>query len=98
MDELTFTDVLTHYQIKLAETSEELEAIKTLIKKSENCILSGWEGASAEACKLKLEVIYNDLIKTLADISEAKNSLTAIGDIFEQEQSLSIECLTEDIK
>ena len=65
MDEITFLDVLTHYQMKLKEASDEVETLKTHIKKAESHIDSGWSGAAADACRLKLESVNGELAKTL---------------------------------
>lgn len=85
MEEITFLDVLTHYQMKLKEVSDEVETIKTQIKKAEGHIDTGWTGTAAEACRLKLETVNNELGKTLAEMSEALIKLSAIGDALAEE-------------
>lgn len=85
MEEITFLDVLTHYQMKLKEVSDEVETIKAQIKKAESYIDAGWTGTAAEACRLKLETVNNELGKTLAEMSEALIKLSAIGDALAEE-------------
>ena len=85
MEEITFLDVLTHYQIKLREITDEIEAIKKLLKKAEGYIDTGWSGDAAQACRLKLESVNNELSKTLAETSEALIKLSAIGDVLAEE-------------
>ena len=85
MDEITFVDVLTHYQIKLKEASDEVETLKTHIKKAESHIDTGWSGAAADACRLKLESVNGELAKTLTEISETLIKLSAIGKVLAEE-------------
>ena len=80
MEEITFFDVLTHYQIKLKEVTDEVEAIKNQIKKAEAHIDAGWSGPAADACRLKLESVNNELGKTLTEMSDALIKLSAISD------------------
>ena len=87
MDEITFLDVLTHYQMKLKEASDEVETLKTHIKKAESHIDSGWSGAAADACRLKLESGNGELAKTLTEISEALIKLSAIGEVLAEDET-----------
>lgn len=87
MDEITFVDVLTHYQMKLKEASDEVETIKNQIKKAESHIDFGWTGAAADACRLKLESVNGELAKTLTEISEALIKLSAIGEFIAEEET-----------
>jgi len=80
VEEITFVDVLTHYQMKLREASNDVESIKNQIKKAEGHIDMGWSGEAADACRLKLDSINGELSKTLNEISEALNKLSAIGE------------------
>ena len=90
MEEITFEDILTHYQLKLRETSDEVETIRNLIKKAEATIETGWSGTAADACKLKLETVNGDLAKTLTEISEALIKLSAIGESFAEENITTV--------
>lgn len=85
MEELSFNDVLTHYQLKIREASEEVEAVRNLLRKAQTHMDAGWAGPAADACRIKLETLQADLTKTLADLSEALNSLTAIGEAAAEE-------------
>ncbi|MBO5869594.1 MAG: hypothetical protein J6Q89_02475 [Clostridia bacterium] len=85
MDEITFEDVLTHYRLKLKEVSDEVEILKNQIKKAEGHIDAGWSGATANACRLKLEVVNGELVKTLAEITEALIKLSAIGELLAED-------------
>ena len=87
MEEITFVDVLTHYQMKLKEASDEVETIKNQVKKAESHIDSGWIGAAADACRLKLESVNGELTKTLTEISEALIKLSAIGEFLAEEET-----------
>ena len=87
MEEITFVDVLTHYQMKLKEASDEVETIKNQVKKAESHIDSGWTGAAADACRLKLESVNGELAKTLTEISEALIKLSAIGEVLAEEET-----------
>ena len=80
MEEITFVDVLTHYQMKLKEASDEVETIKNQIQKAESYIDMGWAGTAADACRLKLQSVNGELAKTLIEISEALIKLSAIGE------------------
>ncbi len=90
MEEITFEDILTHYSLKLKETSDEVETIKNLLKKAEGSIDSGWTGSAADACRLKLESVNGDLAKTLTEISEALIKISAIGESFAEENITTV--------
>lgn len=87
MDEITFVDVLTHYQMKLKEASDEVETLKNYIKKAEIHIDTGWYGTAADACRLKLESVNGELAKTLTEISEALIKLSAIGEVLAEDET-----------
>ena len=87
MDEITFVDVLTHYQMKLKEVSDAVETIKNQVKKAECHIDTGWTGAAADACRLKLESVNCELAKTLTEISEVLIKLSAVGEILVEEKT-----------
>lgn len=87
MDEITFTDVLTHYQMKLKEVSDEVEMLKNHIKKAESHIDAGWTGIAADACRLKLESVNGEFAKTLTEISEALIKLSAIGEVLAEDET-----------
>ena len=90
MEEITFLDVLTHYQMKLKEVTDEVELVKNQIKKAEMHIDTGWSGEAAEACRLKLESINNELVKSLAEMSEALVKLSAIGEVLAEDPIIVI--------
>ena len=90
MEEITFEDTLTHYSLKLKETSDEVETIKNLLKKAEGYIDTGWTGLAADACRLKLESVNDELAKTLTEISEALIKLYAISESFAEESSTTV--------
>lgn len=90
MEEITFEDILIHYSLKLKETSDEVEAIKNLLKKAEGSIDAGWTGSAADACRLKLESVNGDLAKTLTEISEALIKLSAISESFAEENITTV--------
>ena len=90
MDEITFEDVLTHYQLKIKEAYDEVESIKHDLKKAQADLENGWSGAASEACFTKLEAIVQDLGKTLAELSQAQVKLTVIGDLLADGESLTV--------
>lgn len=85
MDEITFEDVLTHYQLKIKEAFDEVETVKNELKKAQAGLETGWSGEAAEACHTKLETIQQDLAKTLAELSQAQVKLSVIGDLLTEE-------------
>ena len=85
MDEITFEDVLTHYQLKLKEAFDEVEMVKNELKKAQADVQTGWSGEAAEACHGKLEAIQLDLGKSLAELSQAQVKLSVIGDLLNEE-------------
>lgn len=85
MDEITFADVLAHYNLKLKEVSDEVEALKNQLKKAKNHIDAGWSSPAADACRLKLEFIESEFTKTLTEISEAHIKLSVIGEVLAEE-------------
>ena len=90
VEEITFADVLTHYQLKLTAAADEVETIKLQIKKAEGCIEMGWTGAAADACRRKLEDITGELGKTLNELSEALVKLSAIGENLDEDSPVSV--------
>jgi len=86
MEQITFMDVLTHYQMKLKEVQDEIERIRHQLKRAEQEADATWEGPAAEACLLKLATLYEDLGKALTELSETMVRLTAIGELWDQEQ------------
>lgn len=86
MEEITFTDVLTHYQMKLQEASDEVTLIKNQLKKATGHIDAGWTGATADALRLKLETVSTDLSRTMNELSEALVKLSAIGELLAEEE------------
>lgn len=85
MEEITFLDVLTHYRMKLKETSDAIENINAQIKKAEGHLDMGWTGQAADACRLKLDTVHTELTKTLSELSEALVKLSAIGDLLAED-------------
>ena len=86
MEQITFMDVLTHYQLKLKEVQDEIERIRHQLKRAEQEADAAWEGPAAEACLLKLAALHEDLGKSLTELSETTVRLTAIGELWDQEQ------------
>lgn len=80
MDEITFVDVLTHYKMKLQETSDTVNGIKDRLRKIGAETDAAWHSPAADAFLQKLEAVDGELAKTLSEISEAFVKLTAIGD------------------
>ena len=87
MEEITFVDILTHYEIKLKEISDEIETIKNQIRKTEGTIEASWRGMAAEACQLKLQTINKEISKSLSEISEALVNLSVIKEIVAEEST-----------
>lgn len=81
MDEITFDDMLFHYEAKLKEASEEIQNIKRQIKQIIAALDSGWSGKAAAACREKLEYIAGELAKSDGEISEALIKLSAVGEL-----------------
>lgn len=81
MEEITFEDILAHYELKLKETSDGLQNARANIKKAHSMIDSSWTGQSANVCSLKLQEISADILKSENEISEAMTKLSAIGQL-----------------
>lgn len=86
MEEITFEDVLTHYQLKLREAAEEIEGARNLLKKGGAELDYGWKGEAADALRIKLEEITSELVKALSNISEAQIKLSAISEELEAQE------------
>lgn len=80
MDEITFEDILLHYEGKLKEAADEVETLKNTLRKCLDSAESGWTGAAGDAFRRKLEDVQEELKKADAELSEALLKLTAIGD------------------
>lgn len=81
MEEITFTDILTHYQIKLREAIDEIERIRSDMNHAEERIETGWSGEAAEACRFKIHEIDRQASKALDDLSDALVKLSSIDEI-----------------
>ncbi len=80
MEEITFEDALTHYQIKLREISDRIDTMRNRIRKAQDHIDLGWRGPAADACRAKLEYADERLVRALSEISEAQIKLSLIGE------------------
>lgn len=87
MEEITFLDVLTHYQTKIHQLCEELETIRSQLQLSRQTIDESWKGPAAEACKTKVETLYPELNRALSDLSDARLKLGAVADAWEELQA-----------
>lgn len=90
MEEITFVDMLTHYELKLKESSENLQNASQSIKKSISIIDSGWTGDAADACRLKLEDVTLDIGKIQGNISDAMNELSAVGNLLTDSEPTTV--------
>lgn len=88
MEEITFLDVLTHYQLKLKELTDELESMRHRVRLAEAQSEESWQGAASEAMRLHLHTAEEDLSRTLGELSEALTRLTAIGDLLAEEETV----------
>lgn len=79
MDEITFEDVLMHYQGKLQELSDQIQDIRSSVQQAHICAEEGWHGLAAAACMEKLDELSVELSRTDGDISEALVQLGAVG-------------------
>lgn len=87
MEEITFEDILVHYEGKLRETSEEIENIKNLLR---NCVGSSegsWSGNAAEAFRSKMEGVNAELTKAYGQLSEAMTKLTVIHELLAEDEA-----------
>lgn len=78
MDEVTFQDVLSHYQLKLKEIDEELVTLRNDINKMNSIIDGGWSSLAATACVVKLDTVNKIVSKTQAEISSALVELCSV--------------------
>ena len=85
MDEITFEDILSHYQLKIQEANDGIQSVKNALKKANASIEAGWKGPSAEACTLKLEDVRAAIAKAESELSETMIKLSAIGDLAAEE-------------
>lgn len=81
MDEITFVDMLFHYEGKLKESVEEIQSIKSQVNRIRIMIDSSWSGKAASVSGEKLHFILNELTKTEGALSEALLRLSAIGEL-----------------
>lgn len=86
MDEITFEDMLSHYQNKLQEASDEIQSIRNLMKQALGALEAGWSGAAAQSCRLKLETVNQEIVRADGELSEAMTRLSAIGDLLAEEE------------
>lgn len=78
MDEVTFQDVLSHYQLKLKEINEELSVLRNDINSMSSIIEDGWISPAATACVVKLDTVYKQVAKTQEEISSTLVELCSV--------------------
>lgn len=81
MNEITFEDILFHYQGKLHGAAEEIETIRNQLKRILSDLDTVWSGEAANSFRLKLETVDAELRGTNNELSEAAIKLSAIEDI-----------------
>lgn len=85
MDEITFEDMLFHYEGKLREAAEEIQNLRNQLKRITAEFDGVWKGQAAETCRVKLETIDNELNKSNNELSEALIKLSAVGELLADE-------------
>lgn len=85
MDEITFEDMLFHYEGKLREAAEEIQNLRNQLKKVTAELDGAWKGHAAETCRVELETIDNELNKSNSELSEALVKLSAVGELLADE-------------
>ena len=78
MGEITFEDILIHYERKLRETSEEIEDIKKILRDCIGILDETWSGDASNTFRVKVEGVNAQLTKSYGQLSEALTKLTAI--------------------
>ncbi len=81
MDEITFEDMLVHYEGKLQEAADELQNLRHSLKDVLAILESSWSGRAADACRRKLEEVGSHTAKSANALSDAQLQLSKIGEL-----------------
>lgn len=79
MDEITFEDVLSHYQNRLSDIYDQIQDLRNDVKLAIELVETGWKGHAADACMDKLNYYSEALYKADGEVSEALVQIAAIG-------------------
>ena len=84
MDEITFGDVLIHYQHKLEETADQLTDLRSQLKAAQMTAEDCWEGQAGNACRDKLNELSMRLNRCESSISDSLVQLGAVAAVYEE--------------
>lgn len=79
MNELTYGDVIRHYERKLLECNEEIDALKARFAELDELERAAWKGGSAEAFLDKLCEMRELLARISQDLERCAVRLETIG-------------------
>lgn len=75
MQEITYSDILRHYQMKAAEIQEQLEKMQEEMTVIEQDLESAWSGDNAELVREKLWEIKSRFERTGMNLSDVRQLL-----------------------
>lgn len=70
MEEITYNDVLVHYQRMMADITDELQQLENSLEKISVFSQQTWKGKAGDACFEKLQELYGEIKKQLMKAQE----------------------------
>lgn len=75
MQEITYEDIIRHYQLKIGEISEELEKMQRMISKVNHDFEDAWSGVNADIFREKLYEVGERVRRTEDCLEEVQKKL-----------------------
>ena len=88
MDEITFEEILFHYERKLRAAADEIQSLRNQLNRTVSALDSVWTGLAASSCQNKLETIDRELNKASGELSEAFTKLFAAKELLAKDDDL----------
>ncbi len=78
MQEITYDDIIRHYQVKLGEIQEELEKMQNTLKDIEAESQETWSGPNADLFNEKMWTVKERVSRTEMNLDDAQQLLAKI--------------------
>lgn len=75
MEEITYNDVLVHYQRMMADITDELQQLENSLEKISVFSQQTWKGKAGDACFEKLQELCDEVKKAAYESTRALGSI-----------------------
>ena len=91
MEEVTFTDILTHYRNRITEFADALGNLRGKLRTAQTLAENSWHGAAGTSCQDKLLKLTSDAARCEGDLSEVMIRLDAVGAAYAESEAADSE-------